>query len=411
MFLRGDYWQYDFVIGGVRYRGSTGYKSNEKSKAAEVENRLKVEAREGHSIEMVWEQTKRRKLAGHELPLDRAQIWDAFVGTATCRAGASKLKEYSNNLRFFCEFIKQNYPNIQRISEVLPTHAQKWVADMRSKPGAPATKNKRLLMVKQIFKALGKNHGIVENPFADIALLAKEEIPREAFTPEELKLIGSKATGWVYSLCLTAISTGLREGDICNLTKKQINLDTGYISIRRTRKTGVSVDIPMLPGLYRHIKQMIEDHPDSEYVFPELAKMYHHIPGDISNGVKAFFEEIGITGARKTIPGYKRIVSVKDVHSFRHTFVYLAAVHGIPFPIVQGIVGHLNPEMTKHYMDHAGREAKIQYLRQLPEYITGAKATSPRVLTRERVMRMLDRLTPENLLRNKKRIVALLSQD
>ena len=87
MFLRGDYWHYDFIVGGIRYRGSTGFKSNEKTKAAEVEARLKVEAREGHSIEMVWEQTKRRKLAGRELPLEYEKIWDAFAGTASSHAG------------------------------------------------------------------------------------------------------------------------------------------------------------------------------------------------------------------------------------------------------------------------------------------------------------------------------------
>ena len=53
MFLRGDYWHYDFIVGGVRYRGSTGFKKNEKSKAAEVESKLKVQAREGHSLEMI----------------------------------------------------------------------------------------------------------------------------------------------------------------------------------------------------------------------------------------------------------------------------------------------------------------------------------------------------------------------
>lgn len=412
MFLRGDYWHYDFIVGGVRYRGSTGFKSNEKTKAAETEARLKVEAREGHSIEMIWEQTKRRKLAGRELLLEYDKMWDAFVGTAFSHAKDRKLKEYARYLRSFCQWMTDNHPQIKNVSAVLPTHAQQWIAYIRGDDGSNATKNGMLAALKRIFKALGKSCGIVENPFDDIKKLPKDETPREAFTPEELALIGKNATGWMYSLCLTAISTGLREGDVCTLEKRSVNLNTGWISIRRTNKTGVEVDIPILPGLRAHLVRMFEEHPNDKYVFPELAKFYINHQSNISREVKAFFARIGIRGATTTVPGYKRIMSVKDVHSFRHTFIYLAACHGIPFPIVQGIVGHLNPEMTKHYMDHAGRDAKMQYLRQLPDYLTGGqKINAPRVLTRERVLRILDRITPENFERNRKRLKALLTSD
>lgn len=410
MFLRGDYWHYDFIVGGVRYRGSTGFKANEKTKAAEVEARLKVEAREGHSIEMVWEQTKRRKLAGRELPLEYEKIWDAFAGTASSHAGDRKLKEYALYLRRFCEWMGEAFPKVKRVSEVLPLHAQQWIAHVRSENGSSATKNGMLKTLKMMFGALGKTYGVVENPFAEIKKMPTSATARKAFSPEELRLIGQNATGWIYSLCLTAFSTGLREGDICMLEKSSVNLQTGWISIPRTRKTDVNVDIPILPGLRRHIQQAFEDHPDSQYVYPQLAELYMEHPVQVGHDIKTFFEQIGITGAVVTVPGYKRRQSVKDVHSFRHTFIYLAAVHGIPLPIVQGIVGHLNPEMTKHYMDHAGRDAKSAYLQQLPEYITGKKERT-RLLTRARIVRVLDRITPENLARNKARIIALLLRE
>lgn len=409
MFLRGDYWHYDFIVGGIRYRGSTGFKANEKTKAAEVEARLKVEAREGYSIEMVWEQTKRRKLAGRELPLEYGKIWNAFVSTAFSHAGDRKLKEYARYLRAFCQWMTEHHPRINKVSAVLPQHAQQWIAYIRGEDGSNSTKNGMLDVLKRIFKALGKTYGIVENPFEDIKKLPKDEAAREAFTPEELTLIGQNATGWMYSLCLTALSTGLREGDVCMLEKRSVNLQNGWISIRKTRKTGVDVDIPILPGLRAHLVRMFEDHPDDKYVFPELANLYAEHQTRVSGGIKEFFARIGISDATITVPGYKHRLSVKDVHSFRHTFIYLAAVHSIPLPVVQGVVGHLTPEMTKHYMDHAGREAKAQYLRQLPEYLTGGqKNNAPRVLTRERVLRIIDRITPANLERAKARIKSLI---
>jgi len=152
-----------------------------------------------------------------------------------------------------------------------------------------------------------------------------------------------------------------------------VNLSTGWILIPKTRKTGVSVEIPIMPGLQRHLQARFEEDPDSEFVFPELAEIYYNDSTIISKEIKKFFESIGIEDTTKKVAGYKRKLSNKDVHSFRHTFVYLAAVHGMPFPIVQGIVGHASPEMTKHYMDHAGRDAKAKYLNQLPDYLTGNK--------------------------------------
>lgn len=413
MFLRGNIWHYDFLIGGERYRGSTGFKKNEKSKAKEAEDRIKRQARDGHSLEMIWEQTKRKMNTGKEIDIDFDTLWDTYTKRSESNANYKRVKMAANRLKHFCSWIKANYPEVKKISYIEQHHAQEWFNAVRQEDGANATKNDYLATLKMIFTTLGKESGIIESPFAHLRKLKNTSSSREAFTPEELTLIGKEATGWIYSLCLTALSTGLREGDICMLKKSSVNLETEWISIPQTRKTGVSVDIPILPGLLRHIKSQLEEENDSEFVFPELAEIYSTSTGKIGKDIKKFFERIGITETQKEVAGYKRKLSNKDVHSFRHTFVYLAACHGIPFPIVQGIVGHTSPEMTKHYMDHAGREAKAQYLHQLPDYLTG---TCPQIeekiktLSPQRICKILERITPENFERNKRRFVTLLSK-
>lgn len=418
MFLRGDFWHYDFIVGGVRYRGSTGHKKNEKEKAKEAENRLRVQARDGHSIEMIWEQTKRKLISGKEISLNFDVIWELFCNNGYSNACSRRFKLYSAHLKNFCSWMKEKYPNVKKISEVLPIHAQEWMQYLYKSRGSNSTKNDYLASLRMIFRSLGRDYGIIENPFDSVRKIPSNKIAREAFTPEELKLIGEKATGWIYSLCLTAVSTGLREGDICLLKKSSINLATGWISIPHTRKTGVSVEIPILPGLKQHLQEVMED-DSSEFVYPVLANMYVNNPSRISAGIKSFFEKIGIAGTTKKIDGYKKILSVKDVHSFRHTFVYMAACHGIPFPIVQGIVGHTSPEMTKHYMNHAGREAKTEYLSRLPDYLTAGrsplmieeKRAQKKELSPERILRLMQYITVENLERNKARIQKIINRN
>ena len=56
---------------------------------------------------------------------------------------------------------------------------------------------------------------------------------------------------------------------------------------------------------------------------------------------------------------------MKDVHSLRHTFAYLAGCYQIPLPVVQSILGHMSPEMTKHYSAHASIEDKRRGMERL----------------------------------------------
>ena len=83
-------------------------------------------------------------------------------------------------------------------------------------------------------------------------------------------------------------------------------------------------------------------------------------------------ERLGIQTTR-TGRNRGRATSVKDVRSLRHTFAYLAGCFQIPLPVVQSILGHMSPEMTKHYQAHADRAAKEEYLAQMPDFIGHAE--------------------------------------
>jgi hypothetical protein len=96
--------------------------------------------------------------------------------------------------------------------------------------------------------------------------------------------------------------------------------------------------------------------------------MYFKNPSGISYRVKKFLEEDLHITTTKTVPGRLRAVSVKDVHSLRHTFCYFAGVAGIPLVVVQSIVGHMTKEMTEHYTSHADRATKREKLAALPMF-------------------------------------------
>ena len=92
--------------------------------------------------------------------------------------------------------------------------------------------------------------------------------------------------------------------------------------------------------------------------------MYLTNPDGVSYRIKRFLEGLGIQTTR-TPNGRTRAISVKDLHSCRHTFCYYAGLAGIPLAVVQAIVGHMSPAMTAHYSAHASLEDKRRGMERL----------------------------------------------
>ena len=96
--------------------------------------------------------------------------------------------------------------------------------------------------------------------------------------------------------------------------------------------------------------------------------MYRTASADTVVSEKFLEEKCGIVTTEKR-PDRTRAVSIKDLHSCRHTFCYYAGLNGVPLNVVQSIVGHMTPEMTKHYSDHASLEVKREKMQLLPDFM------------------------------------------
>ena len=124
--------------------------------------------------------------------------------------------------------------------------------------------------------------------------------------------------------------------------------------------------------------------------------MYQTNSCGVSYRIKQFLEGLGIQTTR--VPeGRTRAISVKDLHSCRHTFCYFAGIAGIPLPIVQSIVGHMSPEMTKHYMAHASIEDKRRAMDQLSFFTQDALPAAAVEPERAELHRLIDALSIEKV--------------
>ena len=322
----------------------------------------------------------------------------------------------------FTAFLNERYPDLQKLSEVRPLHAEAYIQYLRQNGRfnktvtyrgtvitqersyqlkselSPKTINTYQQVLTEVFQLLARDIGIIENPFASIPMLKKESESREAFSEEELAIIRDNLDDFTRPLFTIAIATALREGDICTLKWSEIDFKRDLI-IKRMRKTGNMVEIPIMPPLRIYLSQLQTDSAESEYVLPKHAEMYLNNSSGVSYRIKQFLENKCRIATTKTLEGRSRAVSVKDLHSCRHTFCYYAGLYGIPLSIVQSIVGHMTPEMTKHYSAHASLSAKREQMRQLPEFmmLTGLATRDDESADREELHRLISSLPIEKV--------------
>ena len=386
-----DY-HYDFQQSGKRYWGVCEGCTT-KAEALAYEKRLRDAAKEASaqkSVGALVENFKRELTGGDKITI--AGAFDLYMSKPR-RKQPSVQQQQINRSQWndFAAFMAETYPAAEHLDRVTRAHAESYIRQLREKGRfvrvvsyqrayqgqtvshsytaqsrlSGRTVNAFHKTLKSVFAKLQEDAGILYNPF-DFDMMDNDSESRDAFTPAELKLIGEHLTPFVRPLFVIGICTGLSEGDICTLRWNEIRDDKWIV--RRRRKTGAPLEIPILPPLATFLAEQKTIAQGHEYILPEHAEMYEKNPSGISYRVKNFLEGLGIA-TTKLGRGRSRATSVKDVHSLRHTFAYLAGCYQIPLPVVQSILGHMSPEMTKHYQAHADREAKAKYLAKLPDFI------------------------------------------
>ena len=138
---------------------------------------------------------------------------------------------------------------------------------------------------------------------------------------------------------------------------------------------------PVIVPIHPVLKDMLSTMPTDkrgDYVLPETAALYRHRSDMVTDMVQRHFKTCGIT-LHKPGTGMdgKRAVIEVGFHSLRHTFVSLCRESNAPLAVVESIVGHSNPAMTRHYT-HVGEAAAGSAVAALPAVIGKASAEQPK---------------------------------
>lgn len=228
-------------------------------------------------------------------------------------------------------------------------------------------KTKTFSQIKKLNKLLksfffyAENEGyIIKNPCKNITIPNQNEFKNKQskiqfFTEEEIDILKLAIKGHrLEHLILTAIGTGLRQGELLALQWKNVNLKDKYIKIEDSLKT-----VYVFDNEGNKTRKKILQKPkskDSErivYLPDNLVKLFTTFA---HNGDFVFHNEDGSPMSEKTVfDSWKRLLKNNNIphrkfHALRHTYASLLLLKGVDLKTVQELMGHSDITITQIYL-------------------------------------------------------------
>ena len=428
---RGDNFYVSWRVNGKLFmkalRDGNGQPITSKREAEEAKQKFMapmVKADEVEVLEAITGRLEGRKaeLVAYDeqqnpaLPI--SQTWTEFLASPNRPdSGPETLYQYECQWSRFADWMKEKHPYKLTLRDVTREIAEEYAGSMNHGILSANTYNKHLGLLTLVFRVVKRKAKITENPWEEIERKRLVTHSRRELTVDELRKVCGDAAGELRTLLAVGIYTGLRLGDCATLRWAEVDLPRGIIR-RIPNKIARSNPNPVLVPVHAVLRDMLAATPleqRSEYVLPELAKLYAHRSDAVTDRVQSHFKACGIkvwkAGTGPDSEDAKRAVIEVGFHSLRHSFVSLCREANAPLSVVEAIVGHASPAMTRHYT-HVGQLAASNAVAALPAVIGEAapvesKRTPEAILSEARAI--AESITGKNWREKKAGLLALLS--
>lgn len=329
-FKDGAWWTRLYLHGRERW-----YRCDNKTQAKALYGRLKAEQREG-------------KLFDRHQPVPFKELADEYHAIVDARRRRPG-DDHARLSRWRTAFGEQDTHTIT------PRQIERVLAELQSEQRQPATVLRYLTVLKAVFNR-GKRLGLLrENP-ASLVQTPKPNnvLVRYLTTSQETQLLASLPARF-HPIVLTALHTGLRQGELVRLRWADIDWTVGVLTIHET-KAGERRRVPMnsvMQTLLVGMREAAKPAP-TDRVFPHdqryLRRMF----------AKAV-ERAGLAPFR--------------FHDLRHTFASRLAMYGVNDRTLMALGGWKSPRMLDRYA-HLSPAHLWQAIEGLAHTGTGSKTGS-----------------------------------
>ena len=279
----------------------------------------------------------------------------------------------------------------KKLKDISQLNIKSLIKDLDKKGLKYETQNRVRIMLLDMFdKAMIDNY-VLKNPCKGIKLVRDEEKDIRVLTVEEQSEFFDCCKGTFYdNLYIVAVTTGLRQGEICALTCDDIDLDKKEISVTKTllyqklegdTKKTFHIDPPKT----KSSKRVIPINRQCEIALKKQFIQRNAIMSKRSAKPLEGFENLLFTTKFGTpicdqilIDNIKKIIGEINIcrdeleqfeyfspHCLRHTFATRCFEADIPPKIVQKYLGHATLQMTMDLYTHVLSDKKQEEMEKL----------------------------------------------
>lgn len=315
---RGNVWWMSFSYQGRQIRRSTG--ATDKRLAEAILAKIRVQIIEGRFFETCEEKTR-----------TFGELMDRFEAEhVPKKASQRSYRGYVKRLRaFFGDRV---------LADVTPKVIVAYKNARLAAGKAPATVNREVAIMKKAFNLAVKEwEWCRANPVLRVSMEPERNQRDRWLTDEEESRLLRACAPWLRDLVLVALNTGMRMGELLELTWRGVDFGRRTVTVFRS-KNGERRTIPVNHSVLVVLREQAKVRClQTDRVFPSKAGT----PLEGGHVRRAF--RLALTKAR-----------IEDVHfhDLRHTFATRLVQAGVDLYKVQRLLGHKSPTMTQRYAHH-----------------------------------------------------------
>jgi integrase len=336
---RSGKWHVNYQHGGKQVRRSlkTSSKKNARPRALAIERDLLT-----------------GNIKSDKRPPLIAEVADDFRAAKVGEGLARRtLKKYDHGIKLMKELAEEL--ELTRISQITPSFMDKFrakrVAALSKTPGRDGqnTAVKDIVLIREIVNYALNRKLLRDDPLEGYKIKKAARKPQPCWNQDEFDAIiaaaGRQPHKDVYHLLGL---TGMRIGEVEHLTWGDLDFENKVIKIQAKPdwkpKTGDARSVPMMAGVKEILERQLRR---CEWVFS--------FPADGRGSARQVRQ-------RRLLDYLKRLLKTLGLrghlHTFRHTFVSMAATRGIEQATIRAWVGHIDRETLEYYMHIASRDSQ-----------------------------------------------------